>query len=61
MAPAEFFLAGSIALGVALPTGAVIEASRPVSDLSRYEVVACEMKPSERCMIDIETGEFLGM
>jgi len=61
MAPAELLLAGSIAVGVALPTSAVIEASRPNSDLSRYEVVACETQPDERCMIDLETGEFLGI
>ena len=61
MAPAELLLAGSIAVGVAVPTSAVIEASRPAPDMGRYEVVACETRPADRCMIDIKTGEFLGL
>lgn len=61
MAPAELLLAGSIVVGVALPTSAVIEASRPASDMSRYQLVACVERPAERCMIDMETGKFLGV
>ena len=61
MAPAELLLAGSIVVGVALPTSAVIEASRPPTDMSRYQLVACVDRPAERCMIDMSTGDFLGV
>lgn len=60
MAPAELLLAGSIVIGVALPTSAVMEASKTPSDLSRYQIVSCAERPADRCLMDIESGEFLG-
>lgn len=60
MAPAELLLAGSIVIGVALPTSAVLEAAKTPSDLSRYQIVNCAERPSDRCLMDIESGEFLG-
>lgn len=64
MNPAELILTGGIALGIAVPMTAAIEAGREPADMSRYEMRSdCQVDKDivDRCIVDVETGWALGV